>query len=315
MSSDLENVRVCLTTSVGHEYSFDVPFNSTVSTVKQLASRQLQKDPSVLKIVSENVDQFCVGEHVERRQEGKPWGMGYVTSVRPLKVDGYVVRTVMDRGLWAEVRHVMEELPDTEPLSNHLELTGRRCSLCVRLVLDEGYESVVEKMRMRYEVNSSYHSTTATHKGEWAIVEHHFDDDNKDYYDYYLFHIPSYTAETKPLKCASCRTRGDEEAPRPGSVLSFPGPLEANQLLSQNKAFVVTLHSKVDEDGKAKVSCCNMAGDEIALVDLQQQLPSPTLEHLRQHVSKITGKHSTLVSLVLASGELVENFEQITHEI
>merc|ERR1719181_503975 len=112
----------------------------------------------------------------------------------------------------------MEELPDTEPLSNHLELTGKRCSLCVRLVLDEGYESVVEKMRMRYEVNSSYHSTTATHKGEWAIIEHHFDDDNKDYYDYYLFHIPSYTAETKPLKHTQRRESDNSNICRGGGL-------------------------------------------------------------------------------------------------
>lgn len=185
----LPTCQVYLTTLAGHEFSFDVPFDATVSYLKQLASRQLGKDTSVLNVHADNV-----------------------------------------------------KLADAELLSNHIELTDASCSLCVRLglIVSPDYKSIVEGMRLRYVDNCSRTSTAATHKGDWAIITVHFDDDNKDYYDDYLFHIPSYSAQAQPLRCASCRVSensgGSYGVEHRGSKLEFPGPVEATQLLSELSA-------------------------------------------------------------------------------
>jgi len=47
---------------------------------------------------------FCVGEVVERRDKGKEWRMGYVTSVTPLKVSFSDKGSCKDGMIWDEVR-------------------------------------------------------------------------------------------------------------------------------------------------------------------------------------------------------------------
>eukprot|EP00929_Paragymnodinium_shiwhaense_P095948 TRINITY_DN57291_c0_g1_i1.p1 TRINITY_DN57291_c0_g1~~TRINITY_DN57291_c0_g1_i1.p1 ORF type:complete len:183 (-),score=4.12 TRINITY_DN57291_c0_g1_i1:603-1151(-) len=164
MSSDLSTcLPVYLTTLAGNQMSFDVPWDSTVNTLKQLVSRQLGHDPSALVFAADTV-----------------------------------------------------KLADTEVLSDHMEFSGKPCSLCIRLGLivaasTESTESIVEKIRMRYKLSESrwagIRRVTATHEGDWAIIVDHCDDDNKDYYDYYLFHIPSYTELAQPLKHTHSKVR------------------------------------------------------------------------------------------------------------
>jgi len=137
------------------------------------------------------------------------------------------------------------KLADTELLSDHIEFTGKPCSLCIRLSLivasTESPQSIVEKIRMRYALSESrwagIRRVTATHQGDWAIILDHCDDDNKDYYDYYLFHIPSYTELAQPLKHSHLKIRDNSNngggAFEYGGALQFPGPEESKKLLSQ----------------------------------------------------------------------------------
>jgi len=65
--------------------------------------------------------------------------------------------------------------------------------------------------------------------------------------------------------------------------------------------FVVTLRPGAHEQGRGKVLCYNMAGEEIASLDLHSLLPQ-TLAELEQHVGKLTGRDARALKLASPNG-------------
>ena len=138
------------------------------------------------------------------------------------------------------------------------------------------YDVIVDQLKKRYH-SSSRDTVRSSQKGDWVIIEVHFDDDNKDYFDYYLFHIPSYRAdncEGQPLKHVGRRENDTSGHCRSGGVEYRGSGLKFGEGVDELVVFAIK---------GASSSGCGAISEVIERLALSDLLDQHYLAILEQH--------------------------------
>ena len=110
--------------------------------------------------------------------------------------------------------------------------------------------------------------------------------------------------EIMPASSQTVLTHGRIGDPIAGWISVHSGHIRAG-------AFVVTLHASTNEQGCSKCLCYNMAGDELASLDLDYLQPQSLVE-LQQHIGKLVGKDAECLKLTSPNGQLIQELDQLS---